>query len=127
METKNLLPLKKFRRYDDYKCLFEIYAGDEGDLSTLQRFCKTILYVADWVKGRLDKAEENNGGDELKPSAAGYLSMYPAPEAFRDFDISALSDVDPSDVTGVGIMFDLRGSDEKHQEIWTLRIDEPVC
>ena len=98
--------LSSTNEYPTYQAIYELHPQNGLDTSGL--FRKSVLIVADWIRGRVAQ----NGGD------TSFLSMYPDPSEYGTFQVEGAPDITPH--SG----FDVASQYSKKEKSWALRVIE---
>ena len=117
--SKNVLPLGKYRKYNAYQAVFDVFAANDAGVDVDARFKKTILLVIKWLKERYLKSAP---GDNAV-AAFDSLRQYPDPEEYAGFDPSSIEDIEALDEDEIRIC--CHRSDENNTEEWAILINEP--
>ena len=92
-----------FSQYYTYQADFQLFPRDT--ISNDEGFAKSILYVIDWIRGKVKSPEP-------------FLAAYPGISDFRSFSTDEIRDQDQSQGFDIRIAFDSKRS------IWALRFFE---
>ena len=101
------ISVRPYSQYYTYQAYFQLFPRDA--ISEDECFAKSILYVTDWIRGRITPS----GGE-----APEFLSAYPPAADFRSFDTDDISDIDQ------GKDFDIRIVFDNDRRIWAMRLFE---
>ena len=98
--------LSSTNEYPTYQAIYELHPQNGLDTSGL--LAKSVLIVADWIRGRVAQ----NGGD------TSFLSRYPDPSEYGTFQLEEATDITPH--SG----FDVASQYSKKEKSWALRVIE---
>ncbi len=113
------LPITKYRKYDAFQALYEVYSLEGVDIDPATRYALTILRVTEWLRKRYDV--EMPFEDAAIVSIRAYLKQYPPADDYASFDITGIEDFDTAEVEDIHICS--YSNDEDVHE-WALQLSE---
>lgn len=113
-KTTKILTYKQYRTFQGY---YRIKSALDKGLGLKDVFNKSILHVMDWLKYRLE------GAETTRPDELNFLSHYPSPDKYVDFELFTGEDNYISIEANTD--YDISLFAVKEENAWTLRLLEP--